>query len=56
MYYPYLCARWRSKGASGSRCPGAKALGKYQHFIQPFKNAKFKPNYASKLRIFGKQL
>jgi len=35
-----------ARKASGGTCPGAKALGAHQHFIQPFKNAKHRPNYA----------
>jgi len=30
-------------------------LGAHQHFIQPFKNAKFRPNYAQKYVFFEKK-
>jgi len=48
MYCLCFSAQWRSKGGGSSwgTFSGAKSLGAHQHFIQPFKNAKFRPNYA----------
>jgi len=36
----------RGKGANGGTCPGPKVLEAYPQFIQPFKKAKFRLNYA----------
>jgi len=41
-----LSLLFRPGAQQGEHVPQAKALGAHQHFIQSFKNAKFRPNYA----------